>query len=673
MTTTVTGNLKNLGTGTITAGGFVRFWLRGCGGNQPRVNGTAIIGPSQNGVFYFDINGDGSKTSEWYGMQVYLNGKAGPEVPVQAKNGATLDITNVTPITATPAATAPSGDSTYARLDGGNQPFTGGIQAPKFDNLVFMDGSVNLQTAAGLQSAHDGLPSTGGVIVIPSPGFTLNATVNITKPVYIIGFGPGKTAVTLTYSPATGNMFNVGNQSGRTPFAMAGLHLKTTTSTTSVALQLAFVEPAYIGPNIELDGFAHQITVTGNGTSDRSVSVYIHDLRMVNSPNVSGATGISLDHVADVYMTNIDHYPVVDCLFPVGLLIDQGADGIYAANCNFNSGLNTLLVRATNQGGSYGAPPAAMWFSNCIFNGSTGGDCILFDTTLTTSLVRATFTGCEVAGAGLKSDGTYPTAGAIGINVEGGSEIEFNGGLIRVCALNGVYIAGSVANDLIQFQGTRIYANNQSNNAGGHGIQIGSPTTTHIMISNCRIGNIIDSGGQQRYGIAIVNGASNTHTIMANDCANNVTGTILYGTTGHAIEYTGGKLGLDKVPSANLDITGTIAATGQISSTVATGTAPFAVSSTDPVANLTATPTTYNKSGTQQTTCHIVKDSSTLSGGTVTVTLTGSAVFTSSSSYVVICEDSTGINGTDVTYTSGSQFVINGTATDVIRWIAIGN
>lgn len=157
-TTTVTGKMQNLGTGNVSAGAFMRFWLRGCAGNQPRVNGTSLIAPSQGGVFYFDFaadsngnisgtlystrdntgngNGDiecgGSLMAVWYGMQAFVNGRGGPEIPVHAKSGATLDITQVTPITTNPVVPSPTGDSTYARVDGGNQPFTGNVQAPSF-------------------------------------------------------------------------------------------------------------------------------------------------------------------------------------------------------------------------------------------------------------------------------------------------------------------------------------------------------------------------------------------------------------------------------------------------------------------------------------------------------------------------------------------------------------
>ena len=132
-TTPVTGNIKNLGTGNV-GGGFVRFWLRGCAGNQPRITGSGIVAPSLGGVYYFDFaaNGfgaisgtlysnrdasgtgpgeiecGGSFTSTWYGMQAYQGGKGGPEVPVLAVNGLTLDISTVTPIATNPVGQSPT-------------------------------------------------------------------------------------------------------------------------------------------------------------------------------------------------------------------------------------------------------------------------------------------------------------------------------------------------------------------------------------------------------------------------------------------------------------------------------------------------------------------------------------------------------------------------------------
>jgi len=212
-TTTVTGVLKTLGT-TNSTGGFVRFWLRGCAGNQPRVAGTGIIAPSQGGVFYFDFptsssglvsgtlystrdvtgttNGEiecgGSLTAVWYGMQVFSGGKGGPETPIAANNTATIDVSNVTPITTTPVVPSPTGDNTYLRLDGGNSPVTGPVS--------FM----STQTTSGLATFNGGATFTG-LVTIPehSKGF-----LNVLTDGGAIGAGAG------CVYPGTGNFVGTG-------------------------------------------------------------------------------------------------------------------------------------------------------------------------------------------------------------------------------------------------------------------------------------------------------------------------------------------------------------------------------------------------------------------------------------------------------------------------------
>lgn len=81
----------------------------------------------------------------------------------------------------------------------------------------------------------------------------------------------------------------------------------------------------------------------------------------------------------------------------------------------------------------------------------------------------------------------------------------------------------------------------------------------------------------------------------------------------------------------------------------------------------------YDISGAEQTNPHMVNGSGALTGGTLAVTLTGSAVFTSSTSYVCNPDDSTGINGIEVTYTDGSHFTLTGTGTDSVRYTCVGN
>ena len=245
-TTTVTGNMKNLGTSSIS-GGFVRFWLRGCAGNQPRITGTGLIAPSLGGVFYFDfpangsgiisgtlysnrdatglLGGDiecgGSYTATWYGMQAFFSGKGGPEVAVYAKNGATLDVSNVTPITYTPVLTAPTGDSTYLRLDGGNSPVTGPVTV----NGIITAPQGNAINAAAFNSVLNPASCGGSgppawcsgsemgawinaaetqcaqvcLIQVPAGVYSYTSTINITKPSISLG-GAGSYATVLSYT-----------------------------------------------------------------------------------------------------------------------------------------------------------------------------------------------------------------------------------------------------------------------------------------------------------------------------------------------------------------------------------------------------------------------------------------------------------------------------------------
>ena len=82
----------------------------------------------------------------------------------------------------------------------------------------------------------------------------------------------------------------------------------------------------------------------------------------------------------------------------------------------------------------------------------------------------------------------------------------------------------------------------------------------------------------------------------------------------------------------------------------------------------------YNTTGTLQTSQHIVWGTVTMSGSTQTVTLSGSAVFTSSASYTCTAADQTQVSATRVSYSSGSSFTVSvGTGpNDVVAFHCIG-
>lgn len=92
------------------------------------------------------------------------------------------------------------------------------------------------------------------------------------------------------------------------------------------------------------------------------------------------------------------------------------------------------------------------------------------------------------------------------------------------------------------------------------------------------------------------------------------------------------------------------------------------------VTNLNTSPILYNSSATQFGTSHMVFGSATIGGGgTVTVTLSGAAVYTSSGTFVVCGNNESNANPFKITRGSGSEFTITGTASDQITYIAVGN
>lgn len=148
MSTTIAGNLKTLLGVAVISNCFVRFNLRGCNGSQARVSGTALIPPAKGTSWYVDIVPDASgvlagvtysndvdidttltpgQHPTWYGVVIYQSGIPGPETPYLLADGTTFNLNSAVAMTTQPVVTPPTGDTTYARLDGGNMPFTGQV------------------------------------------------------------------------------------------------------------------------------------------------------------------------------------------------------------------------------------------------------------------------------------------------------------------------------------------------------------------------------------------------------------------------------------------------------------------------------------------------------------------------------------------------------------------
>lgn len=124
-----------------------------------------------------------------------------------------------------------------------------------------------------------------------------------------------------------------------------------------------------------------------------------------------------------------------------------------------------------------------------------------------------------------------------------------------------------------------------------------------------------------------------------------------------------------------LQAAGGLTMASALASTVATGTAPFTISSSTPVANLVAQKhaLVFDSGSNAMLNSHIALGAVVLSGGTGTATFTGGAVFTNSGSYVCMVSGSVSTATRGYGRTSGSSITLSSSsATETVSYVCIG-
>lgn len=409
--------------------------------------------------------------------------------------------------------------------------FQGLVNCKNIEASIFCVDTANTQGWAGgdpgawINSAIAAFPSTGGQLIIASGQYSITTPITGAQDATIVCPSTGAMAAgaaALNFIPATGTLLTWSNSA----LSLIGCTLKTTTSTTSVGVKL--IQANYT-TNIERNhivGFFGGLLVTGDGVSTYSTGVHITNnlIDAINARCGAGAGyGVSFDHARDVTYDKNQIYSVTDCATGIPMIIDTGVGGMWMSGSTFEQGLHAGVIRNTNQGGAYGGAPAAIWGEGITWDLSPGGDALLFDSSLGAADIRFFCTACWAAGAGMNTAGTAITPGAIGFNVQGGSNIHFVGGISRVNASWGA-LAGTAGTN-ISFEGVNVHANNQGNTAGVGGIKVAGPTGWRVV--NNRSGNVIEAGGHQVWGVDL-SGASTNGIVSGNDLRNNTSGRINY-------------------------------------------------------------------------------------------------------------------------------------------------
>jgi hypothetical protein len=191
------------------------------------------------------------------------------------------------------------------------------------------------------------------------------------------------------------------------------------------------------------------------------------------------------------------------------LVLGHDSSGIYPTNV---SCLASGVAFENDKVG--GVPPHYVEAHNVLADTAQIGAGYYFDASLSTYPFILDCSNCWAAG----SSGS-------GVVIAGGVGITFTGGRVRGNNCSGFLISGASSGGH-NITGVAIQGNNISNASGCHGINVSSTTSGSNVFAANNIGNDIDVGGYQRYGINIATGGGSNTVIAGNSMVSNVTGAI---------------------------------------------------------------------------------------------------------------------------------------------------
>jgi hypothetical protein len=221
--------------------------------------------------------------------------------------------------------------------------------------------------------------------------------------------------------------------------------------------------------------------------------------------------GVQVDHANDTFLNHVTAYGSPHNDSSRILVIDSAAGG---TNINDflggNAGLHGLVVQNTLTGGA----PTWIFANNFQADCATGSGW-LFDSTLGSSMIGATFLNSWSSGSG--ACGATVVPGVAGIEVAGGVNIHIGGGSkIRSNSGDGILVDGKGVNNL-QIEGDLITGNGYCKQCGAavySGVHITAPAHT-VQIVGDTIGNTFNDNENQLYGVNVEAGVAGL--IIANN------------------------------------------------------------------------------------------------------------------------------------------------------------
>lgn len=233
------------------------------------------------------------------------------------------------PLGVPPVVTPPTGDTTYARLDFGNGPFTAPISAPATNGVINAALQSGVDICAKINTAIAAFGAPGGKIVVPSGAYTCSTSPNAdqTVDIWIEGAG-GQTAGSLASTVIT--YTGIGNFiSARSSTAF---HLSN--------IQILWSNPSFAGLVVD---FSHAGTGCGGGGCDTTWAEIDHCSFFKNGSGALAPVVINFDKTIN---SSFHHNSVQSYVVGIRGAIDSTSysNAIALYHNNFSSSTGTAVT-----------------------------------------------------------------------------------------------------------------------------------------------------------------------------------------------------------------------------------------------------------------------------------------------------------------------------------------
>lgn len=409
----------------------------------------------------------------------------------------------------------------------------------KLNNILFVDGVKYPTTIAGIQSAHDDLPSDGGMIVLKGGTTYSGSGLTISKPVWMRGAGRGGFT-----------------NSGLTTFAQA-----TILQNTSTTVDLVTISPP-AGADIGMSG------------------IILEGMVLLGNRDVASATtGSNIAFASAAYPSKFIRNVIIRNLWSRraiehGMIIKSGANVFQLSLEGYEASYNTL--DGFNIAGSVASSIFISGNSGFEFNRDgvrTESTALVNDVFMEHTTLVSNVNGLNMkTGAAYVFHNHFETNTTTGIRVSdsGFASVGFNTIVDGGAGTKGIHYVSGVA-----LPGTPDIIGNTMSGAGTS-ILIDAGINSVRISPQALVGTITDSSGNA-YRYDLIDAIGGNWKIPA----------------GKVIGWSDAsfnRVGANHIStnSSQLTVQNTLTTTGQFVSSIATGTAPFSIASTTNVANLNA-------------------------------------------------------------------------------------